>query len=64
MKVVNFESVISNLEEHLRNNAANSQRLLFRQRRNNNVASFIAEQVPLRNTSEEHSLRRKYIIRP
>jgi hypothetical protein len=35
MKVVNIESVISNLEEHIRNNQ--SSRLLFRQRRNNNL---------------------------
>jgi hypothetical protein len=50
MKVVNFESVISNLEENIRN-SGNSSRLLFRQRRNNNVnvETFISELGSVKN---------------
>lgn len=64
MKVVNIESVIQNLEDHLRSDQ--SSRLLFRQRRNINAhtEAFNTTETSVRNLSRDLSpAPKKYIIR-
>ena len=68
MKVVNFEKVIENLEEHIRKNSNSSQRLLFRPRPNVNFAAMdtFSTQESVRNMSREEGVspKRKYMTRP